>query len=264
MPSVSIVIDVAGKPPGVPGVGREFPYSDIASAPPEVTLSLDDNTGITEYYWEIVYQEPGCSAVLDDPNSATPKFTPTAGAEGTYLIRCEVNGGPVFGTNAIGFTTQSLAIRLLAAGETLEFGSAGWIAAYNAAMKVLDGYGGASYDEEFDTGSVAADSEWEQEVDLGNSVVSGIFLFLKVVMTSGSSTDTDIEVYNGDPSGSGERIYLKAGKDLDAEDQVDPNIWWSTKDFLEAGKFWLRLYNHGSGACEYTFRVRFRGDVPSA
>jgi len=264
MPSVSIVIDVAGKPPGVPGVGREFPFSDIESSPPEVTLSLDDNTGITEYYWEIVYQEPECSAVLDDPTSATPKFTPTAGFPSTYLIRCEVNGGPVFGTNAIGFCTQDLGIRLLAAGEGLEFGSAGWVAAYNAAMKVLDGYGGASYDHTFESGSVPALDEWVQEVDMENSVLSGIFLYIEVVLDSGSSTSTDIEVWNGDPSGSGELIYQKLAKDLVASDHEDPNIWWSTKDFLEAGKFWLRLDNHGAGACEYSFRVRFRGDVPSS
>ncbi len=102
MPTVNIVIDVAGEAAGSPGVSRSFVYSKIDPAPPLVTLSLGDGTGVTSYLWEIVSQPVGASATLSSAVVASPTFTPTASIPGTYLVACTVNVDEEYGRNGLG------------------------------------------------------------------------------------------------------------------------------------------------------------------
>lgn len=127
MPTVDIVIDVAGEAAGVPGEAREFAYSKIDPTPPLVTLSLDDDTGVTEYLWELLSQPIGASAVLSSTTVASPTFTPTAGKSGSYLVACTVNGDEEYNENGLAFFTEYLGLRKPAVGETTHFNTTrGW------------------------------------------------------------------------------------------------------------------------------------------
>jgi len=142
MPSVSLVVNVAGESEGVPGQSRTFPYSKISGAGALVTVSLSDNTGITSYFWEIVDKPPGSTAVLSDATASAPTFTATHAEPGTYLIRCTVNGGQSFGTIGVAFTTDTLALRKIAAGETTEFDAQkGWSVAINDIIEAAESFG---------------------------------------------------------------------------------------------------------------------------
>lgn len=139
MPTVDIVIDVAGEAAGSPGVARSFAYSKIDPTPPLVTLSLDDDTGVTEYLWELVSQPAGATAVLSSTVVASPTFTPTASLSGTYLIKCTVNGDEVEGTNGLAFLTENLGLRKPAPGEQVEFSATrGWEAPLSALIDAVD------------------------------------------------------------------------------------------------------------------------------
>lgn len=128
MPTIQVVIDVEGEAPGSPGVSRTFNYSKVSPTPPLVTLSLDDDTGITEYAWEIVRQPQGAAAVLSNPAAASPTFTPAASISGTYLVECVVNGDVnSYGRNGLAFLTRSLGMRKPAPTETKQFSPVrGW------------------------------------------------------------------------------------------------------------------------------------------
>jgi len=348
-----IVIDVAGEPAGSPGVAREFTFDKIDGSPPLVTLSIDDNSGITQWFWEILSQPEGASAILGTPTASICTFTPTAYKPGTYLIRCTFNAGASYARNGVAWSTRNLAIRIPAVGEEDEFDTdRGWDPALSKLILLMDaGLGGnrqrkvldyvdntaapptensgdryildntgashanwdgapalsivtfngtaweyrtpeegmvayvdalnrdmeyvddgtpawedrppgeGFYDNTFNTGSIAgAGGTWTQEVATGLANAStGIFQMLKVIMTSGTSTDTDIEIWDDDPSGSGTEIYRAAAVDLDtAAEHFDPTSFWA--DLVVAGTFWLQIVNNGSGAAEYSYRVRFKND----
>ena len=139
-----IVIDVAGEAAGVPGVAREFAFSKIDPTPPLVTLSIDNNTGITQWYWEILSQPAGATAVLSTPNASTTTFTPDAFISGTYLLQCTFNGGPSAATNAVAWKTRYQDLRVPAPGEETEFGAdRGWDPAVEKLYSLFDsGKGG--------------------------------------------------------------------------------------------------------------------------
>lgn len=121
-----IVIDVAGEAGGVAGVAQEFVYSKVSPTPPLVTMSIDDNTGITMWAWEILDQPPGASATLGTPTASITTFTPTADIPGTYLIRATLNDGTYVPTNGVAWQTLQDK-RHPAAGETVEFDAdRGW------------------------------------------------------------------------------------------------------------------------------------------
>jgi len=346
-----IVIDVAGESAGVPGVSRIFPFFKIDPTGPLVTLSLDDNTDITEYDWELI-PPYGSSAVLDDPTSATPTFTPTGGVPGSYLVYCRINEELDLDGNGVAWRTKIRGIRIPGLGETIEFGSRGWDTAMRKVIQIVeemeDGvrqracldyvdataapptevsgdryilddsgaphadWDGASqldivefdgdvwvphtpeegwialvdsagkdmlfvddgspaweyrplaekfFDDEYSSGSVAGSGgSWKQQVQTLIDADTGLFQFVGVEMTSGTSSSTDIEVWNGDPDGAGERIYYKLAKDLTAGDHIDASVWWNYKPLQVSGEFYLRLVNHGAAAAEYDFRVRFKND----
>lgn len=126
MPTVDIVIDVAGEAAGSPGVARTFVYSKIDPTPPLVTLSLDDDTDVTSYLWAIAAQPYGATAVLSSTTVASPTFTPTASIPGTYLVECTVNTDEEYGRNGLAFLTELLGGRKPAPTEVSQFGARGW------------------------------------------------------------------------------------------------------------------------------------------
>lgn len=140
MPTVDIVVDVAGEPSGIPGVARSFTFDKVSPVPPLVTLSLDDNTGITEYAWEIVSQPQGAAVSLSNPAAPSPTFTPAASISGTYLIECVVNGGETYGRSGLAFLTPNLALRKPAPTETKQFsGTRGWEIPLSELIDYVDG-----------------------------------------------------------------------------------------------------------------------------
>jgi len=134
--SISIVVDITAEAAGSPGVARTFAYTKLSGAP-TVTLSLSDLTGVTSFNWTFVSKPVGSSAALSSATVASPTFTPDV--EGTYLVQCTVNSGEAYAKNAIAFTTERLALRKPAAGETTEFSSdSGWREALNELFDVAD------------------------------------------------------------------------------------------------------------------------------
>lgn len=122
--SIQIVIDISNEGQGSPGVARTFPYTKLSETP-VVTLSLASTSGVTSYNWSLVDIPEGSAAVLSSSTAATPTFSPDV--RGTYLVQCTVNDGQAYARNAIAFTTENQALRIPAAGETLEFDStSGW------------------------------------------------------------------------------------------------------------------------------------------
>ncbi len=139
MPTVDIIIDVAGEAAGAPSIARSFAYSKIAPAAPLVTLSLDDVTGITAFLWEIVSQPQGASAVLSSTVVASPTFTPTALKSGTYLIQCTANVDVAVGSSGLAFLTENQGLRKPAAEETTEFHvTRGWEPPMSSLADVID------------------------------------------------------------------------------------------------------------------------------
>jgi hypothetical protein len=140
MPSVVIIINVAGQAPGVPGESRLFDYSVLSPTPPLVTVELFDDTDVDEYFWEFVDKPKGSTAVFSDPTSPSPTFTPDAGLTSTYIIQCTVNDGESRGKIGLAFATERLDVRKLAAGEGPEFdGQQGWVEAYNDFVDKVEG-----------------------------------------------------------------------------------------------------------------------------
>lgn len=139
--AVNIILTVAGQGSGSGGESREFAYSLIDPTPPLTTLSLDDVTGVTSYLWEILNQPIGASASLSSSSAASPTFTPTATAWGTYLIRCTIirNSVQEIGTVALSFWTPIKDMRFPAAGEKTEFSTTnGWMEAEHDFYEIVD------------------------------------------------------------------------------------------------------------------------------
>lgn len=115
------------------------------------------------------------------------------------------------------------------------------------------------WDKTYSTGSVAGSGgSWTQQVTTGMNFVSALFHYVYLEMTSGTSTDTDIEIYDADPSGAGVLIYQATGLDLVALEHKDPNVWWGALQV--AGEYWIKVVNNGAGAAEYDVRTRVKGD----
>lgn len=88
MAGANIVINQTGLPAGIAGRSRD----DIVIST-VVTLTNDDDSGVTSWRWELIDQPDLSPPVsLVNPNSSTCTFTPNASG-GTYLIQLSVNGG---------------------------------------------------------------------------------------------------------------------------------------------------------------------------
>lgn len=134
--SIQIVIDITGEDTGAPGVARTFPYAKL-SPTPTVTLSLADTAGVLSYNWQFIDVPTGSATVMNSPTSATPTFEPDV--EGTYLFQCLVNDGEAYDRSAVAFTTENLALRKPAGGETDEFNNVyGWKIALEEMFNLLD------------------------------------------------------------------------------------------------------------------------------
>lgn len=343
--TIEIVIDVSGEAAGSPGVAREFVYGKIDPTPPTVTCSLDDDTGITSYFWEFVSQPVGASAVFSSSSAPAPTFTPTVSVSGTYLIKCTVNGGADFNTNALAFTTENRALRKPAPGETTQFSdSRGWDIALSEMINAFDGLtlvaglsdlsdvgdttkgngrlmisdvdsfeskvvsGAITIDETGattinatpetvaddadliliydDTASlykqmtranflsgvgaptiyddtttftdVAASSSDTQELDIG-AIDDGIAEAVQLSITAGTSADTTIQLYNGDPGGGGAIIYEVPNLDLVTAALDDRNCWYV--DLPTIGELWVKITNDGVSQSSYSLRLRIKGDA---
>lgn len=131
-----IIIDVAGEAAGVVNVPREFIYSKIDPTPPLVTLSMGE--AATSYFWQIISQPVGASAVLSSTTAASPTFTPTTAVAGTYLIRCTLDGTTEYYENATAWKTEFRDFRIPAVTEASMYGSRGWDAAVEKFLRQID------------------------------------------------------------------------------------------------------------------------------
>jgi hypothetical protein len=102
-------------------------------------MSLNDTTGVTEYFWEFLDKPKDSVAVFSDPTAAEPTFTPDVDLTSTYLIQCTVNDGESRSRIALAFGTENLDIRKLAAGEGPQYDALkGWVEAYNDFVDKVD------------------------------------------------------------------------------------------------------------------------------
>ena len=113
MVDIGIKIAQFGAPPGGPGESRE----DL-SLGYEVSLSNNDNAGVTSWNWELVSKPYTSSAVLNNTSLSTASFTPDVA--GSYLIQLMLNGR-VKQRVVAAVLTGRLGLRIPAAGESSEF-----------------------------------------------------------------------------------------------------------------------------------------------
>jgi hypothetical protein len=116
-----------------------------------------------------------------------------------------------------------------------------------------------TFDDTITTSSVAdSGGTWDRQIDIG-IIKSGIFQLVEVDIDSGTSADTDIELYDGDPTGAGVLIYQSVGLDIVSNGKYsDPNIWWG--EVQATGDLRARITNNGASATTYTLRIRIRDD----
>lgn len=102
-----------------------------------ITLSNQNNTGVSSWLWQIADKPTGSVASLS--SSSTPTATITLDVEGTYLIKLTVNGGESTNTATAAIPTLLTGIRLPAAGEKAESDPVrGWTPALNSALQSLE------------------------------------------------------------------------------------------------------------------------------
>jgi len=116
-----------------------------------------------------------------------------------------------------------------------------------------------TFDDEFDTGSIASGGAyWEREINIG-SIKTGTFQLVQLSLDTGTSTDADILLYDRDPSDiDAVTLYQATGKDVTVDPFKDPNIWWGEVNVQ--GSLWARVYNQGGTATSFKLRVRLRND----
>jgi len=133
--TAAIVINQSGKPSGSPSSSRDD--LDLGAL---VTLSNNDDTGVTSWLWEFISKPPSSSAVLGTPTSSTSSFTPDI--RGSYFIRLTVtDGGSSIDTDEriAAVKTSYLSVRVPAAEEETEFDATlGWATAMHAALLAID------------------------------------------------------------------------------------------------------------------------------
>ena len=96
------------------------------------------------------------------------------------------------------------------------------------------------------------------ELDIG-AIDDGICEAVQFTITAGSSTDTTLQLYNGDPSGGGAIIYEVPNYDLVEAVLDDRNCWYV--DLPTTGELWVKVTNDGGTISSYSLRLRIKGDV---
>ena len=112
------------------------------------------------------------------------------------------------------------------------------------------------FEDTIQSGSIAGAS-WEREIDLG-AMDSGKVHFVELVLAVGASTDTDVEIYDDDPSGTGEVIFQELGINLTSANFKSINVWWMKA--IVAGSIWVKITNNTASASTYDFTLRVEGD----
>lgn len=106
---------------GDPSPKEDYAIGDL------VTLSNDDDTGVTTWAWTLYSKPEGSAAALSSGSAASPTFT--ADKEGSYLVKLTTNSGLGDEAQANGVARIVTLHKLLkppAKGETLEAGALGW------------------------------------------------------------------------------------------------------------------------------------------
>jgi hypothetical protein len=102
-----------------------------------LTLSNDNDTGVTTWLWQLLDRPPGSAATLATPTAATT--TVTVDLEGSYLFSLTINTNEDTATGIASILFAMSGLRAPAAGETTEVdGSDGWAPANNQAIAMLD------------------------------------------------------------------------------------------------------------------------------
>jgi len=119
---------------GVVGSNDDLPINVL------VLLDNQNAGGEITYLWSIVDQPLGAADALSATNIQNPTFTPKK--EGTYLLKLVVNQAlvsEVTDTKIVGIRqVKKPALRIPAAGETLEDGTTGWAPAVDAFLRTID------------------------------------------------------------------------------------------------------------------------------
>jgi hypothetical protein len=138
MATASIVIAQAGNsPPGGYVNGSRTDLNTVGL----VTLTNENDTGVTSWLWQFISRPSGSSATLSNAASSSATFTPDV--EGSYLVQLTVNG--IIKTRAVGSVLTAENLRLFAEGETNEI-AGGWSETMNnnfSTLEALVGGGGA-------------------------------------------------------------------------------------------------------------------------
>lgn len=163
MVTASIIINQTGKPAGNPGVSREDLSLGLT-----VTLSNEDDFGVTSWNWEIISRPPGSSATLLTPTGSTSSFSPDV--IGSYLISLVVSDGVSEASDRriAAIQTSHLKIRIPALVETNDFSAVqGWADAMHNAFMKLDSYATASL-------RIDGENSPTQNIDFNNKKITGL------------------------------------------------------------------------------------------
>lgn len=128
MVTAQIVINQVGKSSGVPGQSRD----DLALGV-TVTLSNEDNSGVTVWNWRILAKPVGSISSMSTPTSSACTFVPDVA--GSYLIQLLLNGRTM-ATAIAAVKTSYLGLRIPVRGETDELG--GWDDALSTLVDSLE------------------------------------------------------------------------------------------------------------------------------
>jgi len=117
----------------------------------------------------------------------------------------------------------------------------------------------AVYDSVINTGSIALDSSYTQQIVTGTYMTSGIVEAVQMSIDSGDSTSVTLQFYNGNPSITGVVIYEVAEYDVYASSLDDRNLWWM--ELSAVNTLWLKVTNNDlSNATTLNIRLRIKGD----
>lgn len=115
------------------------------------------------------------------------------------------------------------------------------------------------FDDTITTTSLVS-AAWTREVDI-KGIQSGKVLIVELdINGAGISDDTEITIYDDDPSGAGVAIYQAIALDIPTDGKhSDPNIWWT--EVAVEGSIWVKVENKTANATIYDFRLRIEGDA---